>query len=85
MTKAELELPTTEEYLGGVCDLTGEIGRFAVQRASKRDTAAVERCRYLVDAIQGEVGCLQSAPALTARLRASPPPPCPRMGAADQV
>jgi predicted translin family RNA/ssDNA-binding protein len=27
----------TEEYLGGVADFTGELGRFAVQAASRRD------------------------------------------------
>lgn len=32
------------DYLGGLCDLTGEIGRFAVQRGTKRDTADVKFC-----------------------------------------
>ena len=32
------------EYLGGLCDLTGEIGRFAVQRGTKRDSDSVQRC-----------------------------------------
>jgi predicted translin family RNA/ssDNA-binding protein len=34
-------LVNTEEYLGGVADFTGEIGRFAVQAASRRDKAGV--------------------------------------------
>ena len=39
-----LGLPLTdEEYLGGVCDLTGEIGRVAVAAATRRDRAAVAR------------------------------------------
>lgn len=36
-----LEL-TPEEYLGGLCDLTGEVGRYAVQRGTARDTGDVE-------------------------------------------
>ena len=33
-----------EEYLGGLCDLTGEIGRYAVQRGTARDVAGVKKC-----------------------------------------
>lgn len=33
---------TPEEYLGGLCDLTGEVGRFAVQRGTARDTDGVK-------------------------------------------
>jgi predicted translin family RNA/ssDNA-binding protein len=33
-----------EEYLGGLCDLTGEIGRFAVQRGTVRDAEGVKQC-----------------------------------------
>jgi predicted translin family RNA/ssDNA-binding protein len=33
-----------EEYLGGLCDLTGEIGRYAVQCGTLRDDEGVERC-----------------------------------------
>jgi predicted translin family RNA/ssDNA-binding protein len=33
-----------EEYLGGLCDLTGEIGRFAVAQGTKRDKKSVELC-----------------------------------------
>jgi predicted translin family RNA/ssDNA-binding protein len=32
------------EYLGGLCDLTGEVGRYAVQRGTARDTDAVKMC-----------------------------------------
>jgi len=40
------EFPMLEpvEYLGGLCDLTGEVGRFAVQRGTKRDSAGVKWC-----------------------------------------
>jgi len=31
-----------EEYLGGLCDLTGEVGRFAVKRGTQRDTPGVK-------------------------------------------
>ena len=30
-------------YVGGVCDLTGEVGRVAVAAATRRDAAAVDR------------------------------------------
>lgn len=33
-----------QEYLGGLCDLTGEIGRFAVKRATIRDLKNVQLC-----------------------------------------
>ena len=33
-----------EEYLGGLCDLTGEVGRHAVQRGTVRDVQAVQLC-----------------------------------------
>lgn len=33
-----------DEYLGGLCDLTGEIGRYAVQRGTARDVAGVKQC-----------------------------------------
>ncbi len=36
---------THEEYLGGVSDLTGEMQRHAVIKATARDVAAVRRCR----------------------------------------
>eukprot|EP00980_Cylindrotheca_fusiformis_P009797 scaffold2156_cov115-Cylindrotheca_fusiformis.AAC.22 len=34
----------SQEYLGGLCDLTGEIGRYAVKQATVRDKASVIRC-----------------------------------------
>ena len=35
---------TPEEYLGGLCDLTGEIGRYAVKMGTVRDSKAVQQC-----------------------------------------
>lgn len=32
------------EYLGGLCDLTGEVGRYAVQRGTARDVRGVQLC-----------------------------------------
>jgi predicted translin family RNA/ssDNA-binding protein len=32
------------DYLGGLCDLTGEVGRYAVQRGTKRDSDGVHFC-----------------------------------------
>ncbi len=32
----------SSEYIGGLSDLTGELGRLAVARASRRDVVAVE-------------------------------------------
>jgi predicted translin family RNA/ssDNA-binding protein len=37
-----------EEYLGGVCDLTGEIGRYAVKRGTFRDEDQVGFCLVTV-------------------------------------
>uniref|UniRef100_A0A0G4I567 Translin n=1 Tax=Chromera velia CCMP2878 TaxID=1169474 RepID=A0A0G4I567_9ALVE len=37
------------EYLGGVLDFTGELNRYAVARATKRDVEEVRRCASLVD------------------------------------
>jgi predicted translin family RNA/ssDNA-binding protein len=33
-----------EAYLGGLCDLTGEVGRYAVQRGTARDVQGVQLC-----------------------------------------
>ncbi|CAN0245159.1 unnamed protein product, partial [Ectocarpus sp. 4 AP-2014] len=43
-TKAEVGLVNTEEYLGGLLDLTGELNRFAVARATERDSVGVKEC-----------------------------------------
>lgn len=41
-------------YLGGVLDFTGELNRHAVACATRRDVAAVSRCREIVDALMGQ-------------------------------
>lgn len=44
------------EYLGGLCDLTGEVGRFAVHRATSRDETGIKLClatnRSILTALQ---------------------------------
>lgn len=44
-------LCSVEEYLGGVADLTGELQRWAVIRATQRDVESVLKCRVLCDDI----------------------------------
>lgn len=53
------------EYFGGLIDFTGEMGRYAVARATARDEVAVRTCLetdvyvsspYLRDVV-GEAGC----------------------------
>ena len=52
--RKEIEM-TEDEYLGGLIDLTGEIGRWAVARAAQRDSDNVERalasCRKIQEAV----------------------------------
>jgi predicted translin family RNA/ssDNA-binding protein len=42
---------TNEEYLGGISDLVGEMIRFSVLEATKRNVEAVRHCRDLTDDI----------------------------------
>ena len=44
LTEFELIPLEPEEYLGGLCDLTGEVGRYAVQRGTLRDSKGVQFC-----------------------------------------
>jgi hypothetical protein len=41
-------------FLGGVLDFSGELNRYAVARATRRDTREVQRCRDLVEGLMGE-------------------------------
>ena len=52
-TMSEMPMLTRDEYLGGVLDFAGELNRHAVLRATERDTAAVRRCRDVIDALMG--------------------------------
>ena len=40
----ELELCNVEEYIGGLCDLTGEVGRVAVSYGTKRESEEITNC-----------------------------------------
>lgn len=42
-----------EEYLGGLLDFAGELNRFAVARATRRDAASVRHCRDVLDGLNG--------------------------------
>jgi len=46
---------TPIEYVGGLVDLTGEVGRFAVARATAREVTAVEGCLETVMYVAGEL------------------------------
>lgn len=48
-----------DEYLGGLCDLTGEIGRYAVQRGTERDLDGVRLC---LQSNQRILSAIQSMP-----------------------
>jgi predicted translin family RNA/ssDNA-binding protein len=52
----------SEEYLGGLCDLTGEIGRYAVQRGTARDYDGVRQCLEANSAISLAISTLERAP-----------------------
>jgi predicted translin family RNA/ssDNA-binding protein len=55
-----------DEYIGGLCDLTGEIGRYAVQRGTARDVASVRQCLYtnanILSALQSMERCSDGSP-----------------------
>eukprot|EP00908_Phaeocystis_cordata_P014477 Transcript_25576.p1 GENE.Transcript_25576~~Transcript_25576.p1 ORF type:complete len:463 (-),score=188.37 Transcript_25576:102-1490(-) len=52
---------TLSEYLGGVCDLVGELGRFAVRRATERDAAGVREALASAVAVQSALLALGGA------------------------
>jgi predicted translin family RNA/ssDNA-binding protein len=51
-----------EEYLGGLCDLTGEIGRYAVQRGTNRDYEGVQACLEANAAVALAIQTLERSP-----------------------
>jgi len=50
------------EYLGGLCDLTGEVGRFAVQKATARDEHGVKLCLQTNKAILTAIQSMERTP-----------------------
>lgn len=51
-----------EEYLGGLCDLTGEVGRYAVQCGTARDVDGVKLCLQTNGAILTAIQTLERTP-----------------------
>jgi predicted translin family RNA/ssDNA-binding protein len=51
-----------EEYIGGLCDLTGEIGRFAVQRGTARDLEGVKKCLQANSGIYEALKLMENVP-----------------------
>ena len=51
-----------DEYLGGICDLTGEVGRFAVARATLRDKEGVLICLQTNKSIQTALQMMAKLP-----------------------
>ena len=67
--QVSLGLPLTdEEYLGGVYDLTGEVGRVAVIAATARDTASVQRVFETDVAVVEAVAALHLPPKLAKKM-----------------
>ena len=59
---SDLEILEPEEYLGGLCDLTGEIGRFAVAQGTARNSDGVKRCLEANGTIHFALQCLEILP-----------------------
>eukprot|EP01063_Lacrimia_lanifica_P022326 TRINITY_DN29968_c0_g1_i1.p1 TRINITY_DN29968_c0_g1~~TRINITY_DN29968_c0_g1_i1.p1 ORF type:complete len:451 (+),score=224.42 TRINITY_DN29968_c0_g1_i1:30-1382(+) len=53
-----IPLMTLDEYLGGLIDFTGEVGRYAVKCATKRDVAEVHKCFAVTLAVTEQVTML---------------------------
>jgi predicted translin family RNA/ssDNA-binding protein len=51
-----------EEYIGSLCDLTGEIGRFAVQRGTARDVESVKKCLEANSGIYEALKLMENVP-----------------------
>jgi predicted translin family RNA/ssDNA-binding protein len=54
---------STDEYLGGLLDLTGEIGRFAVARGTSRDKKSVQLCLDTNKSIHNSIKMIGKMPA----------------------
>jgi len=59
---SEMPSLTPEEYLGGLCDLTGEIGRVAVARGTARDDEGVGACLRANVAVLGAIEGIEYFP-----------------------
>lgn len=55
ISRKELKVVDTEEYILGLCDLTGELVRHAVLCATRRDRKSVQRVRDVIDAVHGQL------------------------------
>uniref|UniRef100_A0A7S1NCU6 Translin n=1 Tax=Eutreptiella gymnastica TaxID=73025 RepID=A0A7S1NCU6_9EUGL len=55
MPKKQIPLVELTEYIGGLVDFTGEVGRYAVAKATRREIQAVERCHAVLDRLSGEM------------------------------
>jgi len=51
-----------DEYIGGLCDLTGEIGRYAVHRGTERDVESVKTCLQANSEIMKAVEMMERTP-----------------------
>jgi len=51
-----------DEYIGGLCDLTGEIGRYAVRKGTVRDYRGVYRCLEANGAVFRAIQTLEKPP-----------------------
>lgn len=50
------ELPVSDEtYVAGLCDVPGELYRYAIKAATARDYATVQRCAEVAEEIIGEL------------------------------
>eukprot|EP00343_Euplotes_focardii_P011395 CAMPEP_0205831690 /NCGR_PEP_ID=MMETSP0206-20130828/44798_1 /ASSEMBLY_ACC=CAM_ASM_000279 /TAXON_ID=36767 /ORGANISM="Euplotes focardii, Strain TN1" /LENGTH=182 /DNA_ID=CAMNT_0053136555 /DNA_START=42 /DNA_END=587 /DNA_ORIENTATION=- len=60
-----LVLVNTEEYVGGLADFTGELGRFAVAAATRRDAETVIQCLNTDEALYSMLQAANLGPQLT--------------------
>ena len=51
-----------EEYIGGLCDLTGEVGRYAVQRGTARDVATVKLALHTNSCVLNSMQMMEKLP-----------------------
>jgi predicted translin family RNA/ssDNA-binding protein len=70
MSLEEMKVVSSHEYIGALSDFTGEIGRFAVVSASKRDLPAVRRVLQVDVAIAGSITLLNTTGKYTQKANA---------------